>query len=366
MKLIQRIIAFVICLMMMTGAAIVSNKSILGHSFSEPVDSAGTDDPHPSVSEMDKNGNYIIDTSSLTDITGFSGKTPLKITISKDGVIKEIEALPNTETPDFFRRASELLGNWKGKKVVEAAAMDVDAVSGATMSSDALMENIRLGLQYYLDEIGSGKIVADASEKHPVRFWFALMVTLAACFLPLIIKNKTYHIVQMCLNVAVLGFWCGEFISYGHLVNYLSSGIGLWNGIIPVLMLVAAFVYPIFGKRQHYCSHICPLGSIQQIAGMCGKHKIHIPHSVTNALGWFRRILWAVLMFCLWIPVMTEWMDYELFSAFLVESASDIILVCGAAVVILSAFIPRPYCRFVCPTGTLMKIQENMFNNHKF
>ncbi len=366
MTTLQRILAFVVCLLMMTGAAINTNKSILGNDLTKTIEKTDSTTSKAEIYHLDEAGNSVIETSSLTDITGYSGKTPLKITISKDGVIENIEALPNTETPGFFKRASALLDDWKGKSVNDALTMEVDAVSGATMSSGAIKENMRQGLQFYLDEIGSKSVIEENSGSMPLRFWFALAVTLAACVLPLFIKNKTYHLVQMCLNVAVLGFWCGEFISYGHLVNYLSSGIGIWKGIIPILMMIAAFVYPVFGKRQHYCSHICPLGSLQQLAGMCSTHKITMSHKLTHALEWFRRILWAVLMFCLWIPVMTEWMDYELFSAFLVESASTLILICGAAVAILSIFIPRPYCRFICPTGTLMKIQENMFTDHKF
>jgi len=34
-------------------------------------------------------------------------------------------------------------------------------------------------------------------------------------------------------------------------------------------------------------------------------------------------------------------------------------LVLGVIVVILSVFVPHPYCRFVCPTGTLFKIVQN-------
>ncbi len=364
MTTLQRIMAFAICLMMMTGAAINTNKSILGKDLTKTSEKT---DSVTSVSEIyhtNESGGSVIETSSLTDITGYSGKTPLSIIISKDGIIENVEALPNTETPGFFKRASGLIDNWKGKSVNDALSMKVDAVSGATMSSEAIKENMHRGLQFYLDEIGSKEVVEEHSGKMPLRFWFALAVTLSACVLPLFIKNKTYHFVQMCLNVAVLGFWCGEFISYGHIVNYLSSGIVMWKGIIPVLMLIAAFIYPVFGKRQHYCSHICPLGSIQQLAGMCSKRKIKISQKATHALEWFRRILWAVLMFCLWIPVITQWMDYELFSAFLVESASNIILICGGLMVVLSFFIPRPYCRFICPTGTLIKVQENLFSKN--
>lgn len=362
MNILQRSLSFIVCLMMMIGAAINCNKTIFGKDLTVSSNLTGEEPQTYSAITSDNAGNIIINTSSLTDMTGFSGKTPLEIRVSPNGVIDDIRPLDNTETPGFFNRASVILDNWKGKDVDEAVSLDVDAVTGATMSSDALIGNMNAGLQLYVQEIEHLKAADEGNANFPWKLWVALGVTLAACVLPLFIKNKTYHIVQLCLNVIVLGFWCGQFISYGLMVNWLSSGLAMWKGLIPVLMLTAAFIYPVFGKRQHYCSHICPLGSIQQLAGLCCKHKVKLPGAVVKFLEWFRRILWAVLMFCLWIPVITEWMDYELFSAFLVESASPLILICGGIVVILSLFISRPYCRFICPTGTLIKIEENIFN----
>ncbi len=358
---LRRLVAFIVCLLMMAGAAINVNKSILGIELEGDSQSDKSDDTSDALT-MDDSGNVIIDTSTLSDAKGFAGKTPLTIKINKDGVIEEITPQQNSETPGFFNRASALLDNWKGKSSEEGISLKVDAVTGATMSSGALLDNMQRGLELYSSEIDKINAKA-ASEGMPWKLWVALGVTLAACILPLFIKNRIYHTVQLLLNVLVLGFWCGQFISYRLMLNWLSSGFNMWAGLIPILMLIAAFVYPLFGKRQHYCSHICPLGSLQQLAGMCNKRKLKMNGKLLNGLEWFRRILWAVLMLCLWIPVMTEWMDYELFSAFMVESASVVVLICGAVVAILSFFISRPYCRFICPTGTLMKVEEKIGDN---
>ena len=42
-----------------------------------------------------------------------------------------------------------MLDKWNGMKVNDALKANVDGVTGATMSSDAVKENIRLGLEYY-------------------------------------------------------------------------------------------------------------------------------------------------------------------------------------------------------------------------
>ncbi|MBR3557941.1 MAG: FMN-binding protein [Bacteroidales bacterium] len=96
-------------------------------------------------------GRYVVNTTKLTaDVQGFNGPTPLKIYIKGDK-IEKIEALPNEETPGFFARVQEgLLNKWNGMSVKKAATAEVDAVSGATYSSEAVKKNVKAGAEYYL------------------------------------------------------------------------------------------------------------------------------------------------------------------------------------------------------------------------
>ena len=96
-------------------------------------------------------GATIVNTTELTKkIRGYKSATPVKITIQKNRVVK-IEALKNRETPQYFAKAKAVLNSFEGKTVTKAAKMDVDAVTGATLSSKALVENVRTGLKYYKD-----------------------------------------------------------------------------------------------------------------------------------------------------------------------------------------------------------------------
>ena len=92
----------------------------------------------------------VINTTTLgKSVEGYNGNTPLKIYIQKDKVVK-IEALKNHETPKYFALVKKaLLEKWNGKKVKDAKALKVDAVTGATYSSEAVIENVKLGMDYY-------------------------------------------------------------------------------------------------------------------------------------------------------------------------------------------------------------------------
>lgn len=97
-----------------------------------------------------EDGMTVVNTTTLaTDVEGYAGTTPVKIYIKKNK-IERIEALPNTETPKYWARIKKsILDKWNGLSVSDASKQQVDVVTGATYSSEAVIENVRRGLNYY-------------------------------------------------------------------------------------------------------------------------------------------------------------------------------------------------------------------------
>ena len=97
-----------------------------------------------------QNGVYVVNTTTLgKDVIGYQSPTPLKVYI-KSGKVVKVEALRNQETPKYFVRVKQqMLDKWNGKKVQKAEKMQVDGVTGATFSSEAVKQNVRAALRYY-------------------------------------------------------------------------------------------------------------------------------------------------------------------------------------------------------------------------
>ncbi len=105
----------------------------------------------PGDEPLTRNGKqYIINTTTISkSVKGYLGNTPLKIYITNNKIDK-IEALPNKETPKYFLKVkNQMLDKWNGMTVTKALTADVDGVTGATFSSDAVKKNVKLGLEYY-------------------------------------------------------------------------------------------------------------------------------------------------------------------------------------------------------------------------
>lgn len=352
-KKIEQILILITCLVIMMVAAIQRDGKVWGHDLEPSAADSTTAIAQPDTMRTLSDGTIVVNTTSLSkDISGFGGPVPLEIYI-KDGKILKVEALKNSETPDFFNQAKSLLTRWNGKTIEQAQQMKVDGVSGATFSSRGIIGNMQRGLQYAAKNATQPSLLdkMDLSAKSIA----GLIVVLLGAIVPLFYRNRHWRMIQLVLNVVVLGLWCGTFLSWSLFVNYMSSGINVWVSLIPIVMLIAAFVYPLFGKKQYYCTYICPFGSLQELAGHATRKKWKMSAKTVKRLTLFRQILFLVLMVLMLAGIWSAWTDYELFTAFIFQSASIVVIVLAVVFVLLSVFVPRPYCRFVCPTGTVFK-----------
>ncbi len=102
------------------------------------------------------NGPQVIMTGEIAKkVIGYNGTTPVSISIN-NGRITSITALDNQETPAYFNKAKQKVFNqFIGKTVDEALKLDADVATGATYSSEALIKNIKIGLQQAKGDKGS-------------------------------------------------------------------------------------------------------------------------------------------------------------------------------------------------------------------
>ena len=99
---------------------------------------------------MQKSGKvYTINTETICNARGYHDTTPVKVTVKKDKIVN-VEALPNHETPRFFESVKRyMLPKFKDVRFKDYAT--VDCVSGATISSKCVRENLKAAFDYYTE-----------------------------------------------------------------------------------------------------------------------------------------------------------------------------------------------------------------------
>lgn len=189
----------------------------------------------------------------------------------------------------------------------------------------------------------------------------ALLVLASAAVLPVFARSRSYRTLQLSLDIAVLGFWNGTFLSTASLVGWVAEGLPRDPAAIcaALLMLAMAFLWPLFGRPSHYCLWACPFGAAQELAGRLFARKSRIPSSLARRLSVLRRALWSALVLLSLCAGWSQWMEWEIFAAFAWRTVPVLLLAIASLFIAMSAFVHRPYCRFVCPTGTFLKVSES-------
>lgn len=356
---VKYIVNILIVVLLFTAVSIQKDGYFWGNDVVESLERVTSPDSEAEViieRSLD-DGTRVINTSSLgRDIIGFAGRTPLEVYV-KDGRIVGVEYLENSETPDFWDMVvqADLAERWNGLELSEAATAEIDGVSGATYSAIAVIGNVRRAAEYgsESESISTSRIAMDW------RDIAGLLVILLGVVSALVrSRNKVLHLVQMALNVVVLGFWCGSFLSLTTFVSWAANGVNLSMSLTTIGLGVVAVVLPLFNRRGTYCSHHCPMGSAQELLGKLPVTKLGISPGVGKWLGRLRYYIFILLMFIMWCGVGFDVMNYEIFSAFIWGSASTVVLVLAGVFLTLSVFVTRPYCRYVCPTGAVITLSQ--------
>ena len=102
------------------------------------------------VMRKEKDGTYVINTTTLAqDVKGYMGATPVEVYIKKNKIVKVV-MLKSQETPKYNARVKKnMLPLYEGVKITKKSTVDVDGVTGATFTSNAVKENVKRALQYY-------------------------------------------------------------------------------------------------------------------------------------------------------------------------------------------------------------------------
>ena len=102
------------------------------------------------VMRKEKDGTYVINTTTLAqDVEGYNGATPVEVYIKKNKIVKVVP-LKTQDGPKYVAKVKKnMLTKYEGMNVKKGTVGDVDAVTGATFTSNAMQENIRRAVAYY-------------------------------------------------------------------------------------------------------------------------------------------------------------------------------------------------------------------------
>jgi NosR/NirI family transcriptional regulator, nitrous oxide reductase regulator len=156
-------------------------------------------------------------------------------------------------------------------------------------------------------------------------------------------------------SVLYFGFWRkGCVCAIGSVQNVALALFG--NGYAVPIGVLAFFALPlavaIFAGRT-FCAGVCPHGALQDLVLL---KPVKVPPWLEQSLSVLPYIyLGAGVLFAATGSAFII-CQYDPFVPIFRMNGRTLMVVAGAALLLLGVFVGRPYCRFLCPYGALLKL----------
>jgi NosR/NirI family transcriptional regulator, nitrous oxide reductase regulator len=322
------------------------------------------------------------------DIVGYQGPTELLLLVSNDNILRNIQlrrSYDNQPYVDYVREEEYFWDLFRGKSLAELAAWDlaendVEGVSGATMTSQAVARTILATAtaieadQVHQRKLGESRDWLSERVLDEIKFSTAELMTIALVLSAGMLsrlglhRQKSWRRAWLILTAVLLGFWSGNLVSMSLLAGWASEGIAWLFAPGLTFLTVVALTAPPIRKSNPYCNHLCPHGAIQQLVRPPRNRRWHwkLNAKTQNAMKHVPPITLIIAYLAVLLRPSTDLASWEPFHAYLYPIASTGAIVLFIASLLFSAFVPMGYCRFGCPTGSLLDYLRRTAASNRF
>jgi spermidine synthase len=313
---------------------------------------------------------YIFSTEDLApEVYGFGGKINLAVYIDTTGKLINFHMLRSNETPSYL----EMLTDWRqklnGRQLFQVRPFDgVDSVTGATVSSKAIVSAIELSSKKFASEVLSQTIPIVAEKKPfppaylPDRSALYLLVAVGFSLIVIYRGNFWSRLAVLVFNLVVGGFVLNAQYSSQQVASLLSgqkyapglSGAFLLTVGVPLLVLL-------FGNI--YCGYLCPFGAVQELLGYIipDRLKQPVPYEKMRKARFVKYVILFILIMVFFLSRSKQTLVPDpLISVFNLPISLWFAVSVIMLAVVGSVFYRRFWCRYLCPVGAFLSLLNNL------
>ena len=196
-------------------------------------------------------------------------------------------------------------------------------------------------------------------------FWNTLDIVLLVGMMGLVVwaayhkRSRSVILSVSVVSVMYFGFFrSGCVCSVGSIQNVVTAAVDS-DYHLPWYVLLVFFLPIVFALLfgRVFCSGVCPLGALQELLGV---RDFRLSRAVSATLS---MIPWVYLAFTiLYAATRSQFLICRLDPFIgLFRLGGDIgVMGFGVVLLVMSVFIGRPFCRFLCPYGALLSVFSSL------
>jgi len=325
-------------------------------------------------------GGYLVGEAFLTTEVvpdkswGYRDQIATLVGVDLKGKITGVKVLNEFENPRYTRGllsdGSWFLEQFKQKDAGDNFMLkdDIDAISGATISSSAITRSIEAGLKLTTEELlyqQVGKVSPFSHLFLQELLWqidlILLWIMVGLAFLSFLKKNEFLRYLTLGMSVAYLGIFKGGGFSLTDVFGLLSfHNPAFLNDLYWYSLVVIAIGLTVIAGR-FYCGWLCPFGVVLEVLFRL----VPIEWRVTgNADRFLRLVKYVNLLILLIIAFLFANRILAIYLAGIIEPFATLFHLGGGLIawlwlilmLVFSSVISRFYCRYFCPLGAFFAV----------
>ena len=337
-------------------------------------------EPFPHFRGYTIDGGYFMGVVFLTtevvpdESWGYRDQITTLVGVDAMGKITGVKVLSEFESPRYTKGLLED-GSWFLTQFAEKDTSDnfilesdVDAITGATITSSTVTRSIKTGLELVTEQVLNKHIDKDNPVEHlffqhflwQMDFVF-LWIMVGLAFWSFFKKNESLRFFILGLSFAYLGVFMGGGFSINDILRLLSFHSPIFlNNLYWYSLVFIAIGLTVFAGR-FYCGWLCPFGAITEVLFRL----VPIEWKITGEADRYLKVIKYVnLGILLMIGILFGNNILAIYLAGIIEPFATFFNLHGDLVswgwlilmLVSSAFVSRFYCRYFCPLGAFFAL----------
>lgn len=299
-------------------------------------------------------------------VRGFGGKINLAIHTDTAGNLIDFYIIRSNETPAYLNMLTSWLTTLKGHSLFAPQPFaDVDAVTGATVSSKAILKALAdSGGSFASDALGKtgAQRASAASTWLPDSQGVYLLAAILLTVLIIYRGGFRSRLFVLAFNVLVGGVALNAQFSTEQIASLFSFTfpLGALTGVF-ILTVGVPLLALLFGNI--YCGYLCPFGALQELVGFILPARFR--PVLTKEQMQKGRFVKFVILFVVVIAFFLS-RNHDSLSIdplvrvfglqFLLVNPDKLLFFIIAIALVGSIFYSRFWCRYLCPAGAFLSL----------